>query len=64
MPARTPRVALPFPAALLCLALLAAPAAAAPELEPVASFDSPTFVTSPPGDARLWPSTIEVESNR
>jgi hypothetical protein len=41
--------------ALLPLALLgAAPAAAAPELEPVASFSSPTFVTSPPGDPRLF----------
>ncbi len=50
MPARS----LPLPAALLCLALLAAPAAAAPELEPVATFASPTFVTSPPGDARLF----------
>ena len=50
MPARS----LPLLAALLCLALLAAPAAAAPELEPVASFASPTFVTSPPGDARLF----------
>ena len=41
--------------ALLPLALLAAaPAAAAPELEPVATFSSPTFVTSPPGDPRLF----------
>ena len=41
--------------ALLPLALLGAtPAAAAPELEPVASFSSPTYVTSPPGDPRLF----------
>jgi hypothetical protein len=42
--------------ALLPLALLgAAPAAAAaPELEPVASFSAPTYVTSPPGDPRLF----------
>ena len=42
--------ALALPLALLC----AAPAAAAPELEPVASFAAPTFVTSPPGDPRLF----------
>jgi len=42
--------ALALPLALLC----AAPAAAAPELEPVGSFASPTFVTSPPGDPRLF----------
>jgi hypothetical protein len=41
--------------ALLPLALLgAAPAAAAPRLEPVASFTQPTYVTSPPGDPRLF----------
>ena len=41
--------------ALLPLALLgAAPAAAAPVLEPVASFSVPTSVASPPGDPRLF----------
>jgi len=39
----------------LPLALVgAAPAAAAPQLEPVGSFAAPTFVTSPPGDPRLF----------
>ena len=41
--------------ALLPLALLGAtPAVAAPELEPVASFSQPTYVTSPPDDPRLF----------
>ena len=40
--------------ALLLALLCAAPAAAAPELEPVASLAAPTFVTSPPGDPRLF----------
>ena len=41
--------------ALLRLALLGAtPAVAAPELAPVASFSQPTYVTSPPGDPRLF----------
>ena len=42
--------ALALPLALMC----AAPAAAAPELEPVGSFAAPTYVTFPPGDARLF----------
>ena len=42
--------ALALPLALVC----AAPAAAAPELEPVGSFTAPTYVTSPPGDPRLF----------
>ena len=42
--------ALALPLALLC----AAPAAAAPGLEPVASFAAPTYVTSPPADPRLF----------
>ena len=50
MPSRLRR-----PLALLPLALLGAtPAMAAPELEPVASFSQPTYVTSPPGDPRLF----------
>ena len=40
--------------ALLLALLCAAPAAAAPGLDPVASFAAPTFVTSPPGDPRLF----------
>ena len=41
--------------ALLPLALLgAAPAAAAPVLDPVASFSEPTSAASPPGDPRLF----------
>ena len=44
------RAALALPLALAC----ATPAAAAPELEPVGSFTAPTFVTSPPGDPRLF----------
>ena len=39
---------------LLLALLCAAPAAAAPGLDPVASFATPTFVTSPPGDPRLF----------
>ena len=45
---------LAFLLALLCAALYAAPAIAAPELDPVGSFAAPTYVTSPPGDARLF----------
>jgi hypothetical protein len=50
MPSSLRRAALALPLALLC----APPAAAAPELEPVGSFSAPTFVTSPPGDGRLF----------
>ena len=46
------RAALALPLTLIC----ATPAAAAPELEPVGSFSAPTFVTSPPGDPRLFVS--------
>jgi hypothetical protein len=44
-------------AGLLSLALLlvlAAPAAAAPHLTPLGSFDAPVYVTSPPGDQRIF----------
>src|SRR5919108_543429 len=34
--------------------LLAAPRAGAVALQPVGSFDAPSFVTSPPGDPRLF----------
>jgi hypothetical protein len=52
---------------LLTLALLlalAAPAAAAPQLVSLGSFTHPTFVTSPPGDQRIFvvekPGTIKL----
>jgi hypothetical protein len=44
-------------AVLLGVALLlalAAPAAAAPQLVPLGSFDQPLYVTSPPGDQRIF----------
>jgi len=50
MPSTLRRAALALPLALVC----ATPAAAAPQLEPVGSFTEPTFVTSPPGDPRLF----------
>ena len=50
MPPRLRAAAFVLSLALVC----ATPAAAAPELEPVGSFSAPTFVTSPPGDGRLF----------
>ncbi len=40
--------------AVLVLAILPASAHAAPQLDRIGSFDSPVYVASPPGDARLF----------
>lgn len=55
MPRRTTRRELAAaPLAALALALPAAPAYAEPELAPIGSFSSPTYLTGPRGDSRLF----------